>query len=238
MFLSFCCSVFTLVSKGIPKRTSGSIRATPAHEQKECQACKERKRRAQGQESFDENIRKLDILKARKLSEVILGNKNALRKITIYSSFTCLHCRQFHRDEFPEFKKKYVDTGRVQVCLKNYPDDKGSLQAATLLRCLGGASRQKIEMLTQKIFDKQEEWMHSSDPEQFLKNIFIDCGYKNNQIIGCLKNSSISAGLIKDKQYAMIERGINLLPAFDFGGSIHQGILTCKQLAEKLGLDR
>ena len=46
---------------------------------------------------------------------VTLGEDKAKVKIKIFSSFTCPHCASFHFNIVPQIKKKYVDTGKVQL---------------------------------------------------------------------------------------------------------------------------
>ncbi|MDR1560854.1 MAG: DsbA family protein [Holosporaceae bacterium] len=236
--LSFLVCFFASISTNAEavKQASNSVRHSARHG--ECKNCKKAKRgMPQKAESFDDGLRAMNIPENYRLPEIIIGKSSALHKVTIYMSFTCGHCREFHDKEFPKFRKRYVDTGHVKVCLKFYIDDPGALESAIIVRCFGGKSTEKIESLAQKMFNKQQEWMRSSDPKQFLRDIFVNSGYTRAQVEKCIADSSISAGLMKDLQEAKNKRGIRMVPAFYFGESAHNGVLTSEQLAQKMNLN-
>ncbi|MDR2158097.1 MAG: DsbA family protein [Holosporaceae bacterium] len=184
--------------------------------------------------SFAENLKKMSIPDSLKLKEVVIGNDDAPNTVIIYSSFTCSYCRKFHEEEFPKFKRKYVDTGKAKVYLRSYLDDLGALEASLLVRCFGGDSNDKIEDLYHEIFSRQEKWFASKKPRQFLKNMFKELGYGSEEIDRCSANTKISAGLMKEQQRTMHELKISLIPTFIVNGKIHKGTLTCKKLAAML----
>ena len=182
-------------------------------------------------ESFAAKLAKLHIPVEFELEEVVLGNKNAPHTIIIYTSFTCLHCRKFHLKEFRKLRKKYIETGKAKVYLRSYLDDQGALEAAILVRCLGGHSCRKIDGLYQQIFEKQESWMASQDPVQFIRKLFIDLKHSKRKIEECLGDMKISAGLMKEQQRATLKFKISLVPAFIVDGKIYHGFLTCEEIA-------
>ena len=55
------------------------------------------------------------------LKRHFLGSNNAPIKIKEYFSLTCGHCANFHNKTLPQFKKKYIDTGKVQLEFVDYP---------------------------------------------------------------------------------------------------------------------
>jgi protein-disulfide isomerase len=183
---------------------------------------------------FLENLETLTISNRYRLPEIVLGRDDAPNTVILYSSFTCSHCKQFHDKELPKFKKEYVDTGEAKIYLRCYLEDLGSFESAALIRCLGGSSVAKIEELCNKVFGRQEEWMESEDPPQFLRNIFVKSGYKKEAIEACIRNKEITAGLIKEQQRAVFEHKVLVLPAFIVNGTLHNGKLTCEKLAAML----
>ena len=66
---------------------------------------------------------------------VTLGNKEAPVKIKIFSSLTCPHCANFHKNVVPKIKKKYVDFNKVQVIFIDFPLDMAALNASKILKC-------------------------------------------------------------------------------------------------------
>ena len=129
-------------------------------------------------DTFYGSLVKLEIPDSYKLKEVVIGSESAPVKFIVYSSFTCNHCRKFAMEILPKFKEKYIDTGKVKVYLRNYLDDVAALEASILVRCVGEDKGETILKMYRKIFENQKDWMRSNEPREFLKKIFIDCGYE------------------------------------------------------------
>jgi protein-disulfide isomerase len=58
----------------------------------------------------------------------ILGNPNAPNTIIEYASLTCPHCAHFENDVLPELKKKWIDTGKAKLVLRDFPLDEPALR--------------------------------------------------------------------------------------------------------------
>ncbi|MCR4623893.1 MAG: DsbA family protein [Alphaproteobacteria bacterium] len=190
--------------------------------------------------SFSENLKNLNIPDSFKLEEIVIGDESAPHTLVIYSSFSCGHCRKFHKEELPELKKQYVDSGKLKVILHNYIDDLGALEAAILMRIFYNKSKDAIGLYN-VIFDSQKDWMKSKNPREFLKQIFVKAGYDSKAAAEYLDTNNqeykrISAGLMKEQQRAMHVLKISSVPAFILDGRVHQGILTCEEIVEKLGI--
>lgn len=50
-----------------------------------------------------------------------LGNSSAKIGIVGFSDYQCLYCRDFHRKQFAQIRKEYIDTGMVQFIHKDLP---------------------------------------------------------------------------------------------------------------------
>lgn len=50
-----------------------------------------------------------------------VGDKNAPIKIVEFGDYKCSHCKDFHEVVYPDIKKDFVDTGKVQLFFINYP---------------------------------------------------------------------------------------------------------------------
>ena len=57
------------------------------------------------------------------LGDMSLGDPKAPIKVYEYASLTCSHCADFSMHTFPEFKKNYIDTGKVYYTLRDFPFD-------------------------------------------------------------------------------------------------------------------
>lgn len=183
--------------------------------------------------TFSENLKELKIPENFSLQEIVIGDKNAENLIIIYSSFTCKHCCEFHLNELQKLKK-LLNNKKTKIYLRNYIDDQGAFEAGLLTRVLGNDSTEDIEKITYSIFKQQSAWLKSSDPQKFLKNIFVSLGYKIEDIDTALVNKKIPAGLMKSQQTAMHNFKINSVPAFIINKKVHQGNLSTTEILEKI----
>ncbi len=191
--------------------------------------------------SFSENLKNLEIPDSFKLDDIVIGDEQAPHTLIVYSSFSCNHCCKFHKEEFPKLKKQYVDAGKLRIVLRNYIDDLGALEAAILMRIFYKKSKDAIA-LYRMIFGVQKDWMKSSNPREFLKQIFIKAGYDKEEVANYLDTNNqeykkISAGLMKEQQWAMHVLQISSVPAFVLDNRVHQGVLTSEEIIEKMGME-
>ena len=192
-------------------------------------------------DTFLERLKKLDIPETFQLPEIVIGDKQAKNTLIVYSSFSCSHCLKFHTNEWPILKKEMVDTGKLKVYLRNYVDDMAALESAMLFRAFGqakGENPEVYERMYKVLFDRQAEWMKSSNPREFLKKIFVDDGFEREKVEECLSSQSkiytkIAAGLMRDQKKALGAWNIEIVPAFVINGQAHCGFLTAKEIMEK-----
>lgn len=50
-----------------------------------------------------------------------IGDENAPIKIAEFGDYSCSHCKDFHDVIYPEIKKDFIDTGKVQFFFINFP---------------------------------------------------------------------------------------------------------------------
>ena len=99
------------------------------------------------------------------LAEMTLGDPAAPVTVVEYASLTCPHCARFHTEVLPEFKKKYIDTGKVYFVFREFPLDQLSLAAFMLARCAApGGYFPMVELL----FTRQQEWAFVENPAPAL----------------------------------------------------------------------
>lgn len=71
------------------------------------------------------------------LPDHTLGDAAAPVTIIEYASLTCHHCSNFHKQTWPAFKAKYVETGKVRFIFREFPLDPLAMGAVMLTRCIG-----------------------------------------------------------------------------------------------------
>jgi protein-disulfide isomerase len=49
-----------------------------------------------------------------------IGDSNAPVKLVEFGDFKCYHCKEFHDHIFPQLKKDFIDTGKVEMYFINY----------------------------------------------------------------------------------------------------------------------
>lgn len=67
----------------------------------------------------------------------VLGRADAPVTVIEYASVTCPHCATWHTEVFPEFKARFVDTGRVRYVYREFLTGPAELSfaGALLARC-------------------------------------------------------------------------------------------------------
>lgn len=182
-------------------------------------------------DSFGSRLAKMKIPKQFRLKEIVIGNPEAKRTLTVYFSYTCPHCREFHLKEFPRFKREYIDKGLIKVIFRNFLDDQGAYEAAQVIRCVCKDDAEGYNRLSELIMNRQKEWLSSDEPAKFLVKIFNEAGVSEKQIKACLKRTDIGAGLMLEQKRAMWEIGLDSMPAFiNDKGKKHIGGITYEEL--------
>ena len=143
---------------------------------------------------------------------VVLGLDEAPIKIKIYSSLTCPHCADFHINVIPKIKKKYVETGKVQLIFFDFPLNQIAFNASKLLHCL---DKKKQLIFLDTIYETQNEWISGStinDINKNLEKIVKNLGINSTQFDKCLIDESISDKILKYRIDASERYSINSTP--------------------------
>lgn len=149
------------------------------------------------------------------LGDVPLGSKDAKVTIYEYSSFTCSHCGDFHREVYPELKKLYIDTGKIRYIRREISFDKLAAGAAMLARCSG---TDKFDAVSNLLFDTQDKWAFTSDPVGGLRTIMRQTGMSDDQFKTCLQDQKTLDGLESVTKRAKDILDVNSTPTFFING--------------------
>lgn len=70
-------------------------------------------------------------------SDRIMGRANAPVTVIEYASLVCSHCGDWHRTVYPDFKRQFIDTGRVRLVFRDLPTAPVPVaaRAAGIARC-------------------------------------------------------------------------------------------------------
>jgi protein-disulfide isomerase len=139
-----------------------------------------------------------DVMLTGSLPEMAFGRADAPVTIIEYASLTCPHCRNFHKTTYPQFKKAYIDTGKVRYILREFPIGKTSGAATIALRC---AKPEKYLELFGKFMDQQPAWVSQEVRLDPIFNVAAQVGMTRQQFDACRQNQSMIDGLkwVKDR---------------------------------------
>jgi protein-disulfide isomerase len=163
-----------------------------------------------------------EMLKPGPLKEMELGSKDAPITVIEYASMTCGYCADFSNTIFPEFKAKYIDTGKVRFIFREYPLDPLAAGAFMLARCTEENYFPFVEML----FLQHETWTRTNDPVTALFNLSKQAGFTEESFDKCLSNQPLLDGInaVKDRADKLFD--VESTPTFFVNGRIARGVQT------------
>ena len=88
---------------------------------------------------------------------------DASAKVAIveYSSLTCPHCADFHRDVLPQIQQEYIDKGPVRYVPRDFPLDRLAMVAAMTARCVPA---DRYFGFLDMLFRDQQTWRAARNP--------------------------------------------------------------------------
>jgi protein-disulfide isomerase len=154
--------------------------------------------------------------------DMSLGDPKAKVQVTEYASAACPHCAHFDETVFPEFKAKYIDTGRVHYTLKEFLTSPPQVAAAGFLlaRCGG---KEKYFPILHAVFKSQAEWAEGDLMPIFLK-IAQANGLTEAQVQSCFADKAALDALNARVQAAIEVDKINQTPTLVVNGERIEGV--------------
>jgi protein-disulfide isomerase len=150
----------------------------------------------------------------------ILGNKDAPVTIVEYASLTCPHCMHFATDVLPALQKKWIDTGKVKLVMRDYPLDGLALKAAQVARC---APPDKFYAFIDTLFQTQEKWATAKDPQAELQRLALMGGMNKKQFDDCLADKKVENEVVGSRLVATQKLNVNATPTFFINGTKFDG---------------
>ena len=161
----------------------------------------------------------------------VLGDKQAKIAIVEFTDYECPFCESYHSETFPQIKKAYVDTGKVQYILRDFPlgfHDQAK-PAAIAANCAG--QQNAYWKMNDILFTKQAELgkdLYTQSAESL--------GLNMDQFLSCLKRDEQEQEVTADLTYGQ-QIGINGTPTF-FVGRIREGQLAnAKEIGGAQGME-
>jgi len=162
--------------------------------------------------------------------EIGMGDPKAPVKMVEYASVSCPHCARFNNDVFPEFKKKYIDTGVVYYELHEVLTEPANFAAAAYLtaRCAGP---DKYYSVLDAVYRAQSSIFASQDYAGGLRTIALSAGLSEDQWQKCVKDPAAQKALQDRVARYNREADIQGTPTFYVNGKMAKsGEMTMAEL--------
>jgi protein-disulfide isomerase len=167
-------------------------------------------------------------------NRTVIGSHNAIVKIKVFSSLTCPHCAKFHIKVVPKIKKKYIESGKVQLIFIDFPLDQAAFNASKLLHCLD--QKDKIKFLD-TVYETQNKWTVGSninDINENLKKVVKTLGISSTQFDKCLIDEAISDKILNELINAKKKYSIESTPTIIINEKKLEGSASFKNIEKKI----
>ncbi len=148
------------------------------------------------------------------------GNPNAAVTVVEYASIVCGHCANWHSTVYPEFKKKYVDTGKVLYVFRPFPTSPQELADAGHLIAECADEEKYFDNISLQ-FERQKQIFEMAGKGQAREayvGVAKSAGLSEDEFLACMVNEDIRAAY-----KAVVEGGINAgvtgTPSFFINGT-------------------
>lgn len=150
--------------------------------------------------------------------EMALGSADAPVTVVEYASVTCAHCAAWNESTWPEFKRRYVDTGRVRYVFRELPTPPQEVAVAGFLlaRCAG---EDRYFAVIDSIMRNQRAVI--MNPRQELLTIARTAGMNEEQFNQCVTDQDAVEAL-NGRIEAASAAGVTGTPYFLINGEHHE----------------
>ena len=153
-----------------------------------------------------------------------IGDSDAKITVKVFSSLTCPHCANFHKNIFENLKKEYIDKGLVKFEHHGFPLDLAALNAEIIVRC--HEDKNKSFQLLGEIYKKQNQWAVGSDINlinESIKKIGLNSGLSENKMVNCLNNEDSQDQILNERIEAQKKYNIQSTPTIYINENKYDG---------------
>jgi len=151
-----------------------------------------------------------------------LGSATAPVTLTVYLSTTCSHCAEWHTNDFPAIKARWVDTGKVRVAFRDLPTPPQDIAIAgvVMARC---APEEKYDAVLDALFRGQSQLRaQPGPPPQQAVVAWLSAGgaaggLTRDQMNACFSSEASFVEVQTRAEQAFAE-GVNGTPTFYVNG--------------------
>lgn len=170
-----------------------------------------------------------EMMRTGDMPDNVLGKPDAPVVIVEYSSLTCPHCADFHKDVLPKIKEKYVDTGKARYILREFPLDNVAAAGFMLARCV---DKDKYFSFIELLYANQEEWAFKNNPIPELQKFAKQVGFTEERFNQCLADEKALKYIewVRDRGHKQFN--VRGTPSFFINGKFMKGAATIEKFDE------
>ena len=167
-----------------------------------------------------------------------IGDLGSKINVKVFSSLTCPHCANFHKDIFKNLENDYIIKGKMRFEHHSFPLDLAALNAEIIIRCQSDNNK-KFQLLGE-IYKKQSQWAVGSDINiinESIKKIGLNFGLSNKKMDDCLKNEIAQDEILNERIEAQKKYKIKSTPTIYINEKQYNGkhdYESFKKVIEKL----
>tara|TARA_B100001093_G_C26439992_1_gene847663 strand:- start:134 stop:742 length:609 start_codon:yes stop_codon:yes gene_type:complete len=164
-----------------------------------------------------------------------IGNIDSKITVKVFSSLTCPHCANFHKNIFEELKKEYIDNGSVRFEHHAFPLDLAALNAEVIVRCHEDKNK-KFQLLSE-VYKQQKRWAIGSDINiinELIKKIGLESGLENARMDNCLKDEEVQDQILNERIEAQKKYKIESTPTIYINEKKYEGEHQYKSFKKNL----
>lgn len=162
--------------------------------------------------------------------EHVLGDPDAPVQILEFSSYTCGHCAAFHQDHLPEIKERYIDTGKANLRLVDFPLDNLAGAVSLITHC---APPERYHAFVETFYGDPAAWQ-TRTPRESLTSIARLGGMSKEDVDACLQNETLYREILDRQEQARERYNITGTPTFVINGTKHTGSYSAESLSEAI----
>lgn len=148
-----------------------------------------------------------------------IGNPDAKVTLVEYASVVCGHCASWHEGVYPEFKKNYIDTGKVRYVFREFPTAPETLARTGFLIANCADETKFFDNISLQFKQQKQVFQAARDGKarEIYTNIAKSAGLSEAEFEACLSNQEEI-----DRYEAVVQGGIDAgvtgTPAFFLNG--------------------
>ena len=152
----------------------------------------------------------------------VTGSPDAPVTLVEYASVACGACAGWHQQVYPEFKKKYVDTGKVRYVFREYLTGVPEYADAGFMIALCAPEENYFKNISFQ-FERYQQIMkmgQQGKARDAYIGIATSAGLSEDEFTACMVNQELR-DQYKAKMQTGVDLGVNATPTFFINGEKH-----------------